>query len=97
MKVKICYKDKNLEIVNIEEYNLNDYCTLLSKRILSILFQVEEVIDGKLNFRELRHHIFDVSGDVARIPENLQDEIQAENIKMKKPPRRLFGLLKREG
>jgi hypothetical protein len=96
MKVKIQYRDKNLEIVNIEEYHLSDYCHLLSQRALSLLYQIEDLLDGKIDFKTVKHFIFDLSGEIQRLPENLQDEAQAENIKMKTPPKRLFGFLRRE-
>lgn len=96
MKVKIQYRDKNLEIVNIEEYHLSDYCHLLSQRSLSLLYQIEDLMNGKLGYAEVKHFIFDLAGEIQRLPENLQDESQAENIKMKTPPKRLFGFLRRE-
>ena len=53
MKVKIQYRDKNLEIVNIEEYHLSDYCHLLSQRSLSLLYQIEDLMNGKLGYAEV--------------------------------------------
>jgi hypothetical protein len=96
IKVKIQYKDKNLEIVNIEEYHLSDYCHLLGQRALSLLYQIEDLMNGKLTYNEVKHFIFDLSGSIQRLPENLQDETQAETIKMKDPPKKLFGFLRRE-
>lgn len=95
MRVKIEYKDKNLEIVNIEQYNLQDYCRLLGQRTLSLLYQIEDLMQDKINFRDLRHYIFDLAGDVSRIPENLLDTEQNNKIKMKPPEKRFFNFFKR--
>jgi hypothetical protein len=95
LRVKIEYKDKNLDIVNIEQYHLSDYCHLLSQRALSVLYQVEEVLEGKLDFRSLRHFLFDLAGDISRLPDNILDENQSENIKMKPPGKSFFSFLKR--
>jgi len=95
MKVKIEYKDKNLEIVNIEQYNLQDYCRLLGQRTLSLLYQIEDLMQDKINFRDLRHYIFDLAGDISRLYENLLDNPQNEKIKMKPPEKRFFNFFKK--
>jgi hypothetical protein len=95
MRVKLEYKDCDLNIINVEEYTLENYCHLLSQRTLSLLFQIEELLDGKNDFQTIKHFIFDLAGSVSRIPENILDSEQSENIKMKPPDKGFFSFLKR--
>ena len=95
MRVKIDYRDKNLEVVNSETYHLEDYCHLLSQRTLSTLYQVEEVLEGKLEFRKLRHFLFDLAGDISRLPDNIIDQDQCKKIEMKQPDKGFFSFLKK--
>lgn len=95
LRVQVTYKDKNLDIINIESYNLQDYCHLLSQRALSLLYQIENLLDGELDFKSVRHFLFDLAGDISRLPENMLDENQGENIKMKPPEKGFFSFLKR--
>jgi hypothetical protein len=97
MKIKIEYKDKDLNVVDVQTFSFPDYCHLLSQKTLSLLYSIEDVIDGKLEFRNLRHTIFDLAGDLDRIPMNIatDSENQGENIKMKTPDKGFFSFLKR--
>jgi len=95
MRVKIEYKDKNLNIVNIEQYNIQYYCHLLSQRTLSLLFQVEELLRGENDFQSIKHFIFDLAGAVSRIPENIIEEEKVKEIHMKPPEKGFFSFLKR--
>lgn len=95
MRVKLEFRDKDLNVVDVQEYNLPDFCHLLSQRLLSLLYLIEDYSDGKLEFRQLRHTIFDLAGDIDRLPTYLQDSDQGENIKMKQPDKGFFNFLKR--
>jgi hypothetical protein len=97
IRIKIEYRDKDLNIVDVQTFSFPDYCHLLSQKTLSLLYLIEDCLDGKLEFKSLRHTIFDLAGDLDRIPQNIaQDsENQGKNIKMKPPEKGFFSFLKR--
>lgn len=93
MKVEIIYKNKDLEIVDIEEFSLKEYCHLLSQKTLGLLYQIEDLMDGKNEFSDIRKYIFNLAGNMERLPDNLIDDVQ--DTKMKTLDKSIFDFLKR--
>ncbi|MGE5438087.1 MAG: hypothetical protein ACM3O3_12815 [Syntrophothermus sp.] len=94
MKIEITYKNKDLKIVGTEEFNLDDYCRLLSQKTLSLLYQIEDLENKKIEFNEIRKYILNLAGSIQRLPENLKD-INSNDIKLKTPNKSFFDFLKR--
>jgi hypothetical protein len=63
-------------IVNLEYNNkkisIEEYCNLMSKKILSILYKVDENINGEIGYEDLKKYIFNIAGNVSRLPANLE-------------------------
>lgn len=92
MKVRIEYKDKDLNIIDIEECNLQDFCHTLSQRTLSLLYKIEDLVEGKLDFKQIKHDIFDVAGDINRLPTYIiYKEEDAEDMKIKRHENKFFN------
>ena len=74
MRVKINIRDKDLELVNVKEYDFRDFCDLLSRRITSCLYMVEDCLDplSPVQFKDIRSNILDVAGEVRRLPRDIQ-------------------------
>lgn len=72
--VRIEYKNKNLEVVNSKEFGFEEYCDVLSRKILGVLYKVESYTNEDISFHELKNYIFNVAGSVKRIPENIKGE-----------------------
>jgi len=96
MKIEIVYKNKDLEIIGVEEFTLAEYCHLLSQKTLSLLYQIEEFNKGDLSFSEIKKYIFNLAGSIQRMPDNLIDETLKES-KVKKPDNTFFSFLKKGG
>lgn len=79
MMVKIVYKNKKLEVVNVEQYKLEDYCNALSQQTLSLLFQIDDLLAKKTSYDEIKHYIFDLSGNIRRLPNNLLEEDKSKD------------------
>ena len=81
IKVKINYRNKNMDIVDTQEYSFDLYCGKLSRDIINMLSSIEsffnaQYIEGNISddmfYRQIRHRLFDIAGAVKRIPENLE-------------------------
>lgn len=84
-KVKIEYKNKNLETVVEKEYNFIDYTEMLNLELKHILMDVEDAfyyLSGNKQkndwgselterFNKIRHKILDQANAIKRLPENL--------------------------
>lgn len=77
MKVKIQIKDKDLEIVDTREYDFVDFCTLLSQRVKSVLYLIEDYLDEEspVDFKDVRKTILNISGEIGRLPINIIKEV----------------------
>jgi hypothetical protein len=89
MKIEIVYKNKDLEIVGIEEFSLNEYCHLLGQKTLSLLYQIEDMNKGIVEYMDIKKYIFNLAGSIQRLPENLIDE-EIKETKVKKPEDKSF-------
>lgn len=74
LKIKIDYKNKDLEIINTKEFDFIEYCELMSRKILGTLYKIDNYFQGDINHKELRKYIFDIAGNVKRIPDNIKGE-----------------------
>ncbi len=95
MRVRIEYRNKDLEIVDVAEFNFSDYCHLLSQKALSLIYQIEDYEKGKLTFKELKHSIFDLAGNLDRLPKNLVDKIDKEENQIKPPDKSFWRWFKK--
>lgn len=74
MKVQIKIRDKDLEIVDTREYELAEFCDLLSRKVTSCLYLVEDCLDEEspVEFKDIRKSILDVAGEISRLPIDIQ-------------------------
>jgi len=74
MKVKINIRDRDLELVDTKEYDFRDFCDLLSRRVTSCLYLVEDCLDPEspVEFKDIRSNILDVAGEIRRLPQDIQ-------------------------
>ena len=84
-KVKIEYKNKNLETVVEKEYNFVDYTEMLSLELKRVLMDIEDAFyyfsgnkqkdewspELTEKFNKIRHKILDQANSIKRLPENL--------------------------
>ena len=84
-KVKIEYKNKDLETVVEKEYDFIDYTEILSLELKRILMDIEDSFyyfsgnkqkqdwSPELNerFQKIRHKLLDQANAIKRLPENL--------------------------
>jgi hypothetical protein len=87
VKVKVDYKNENLDIVDTEQYDIDLYCQKLSDDVIKVLSDIEGLflskeipIDSSNFYRQLKHKIFDVAGSIKRLPNNMI-EIQPKATK----------------
>ena len=64
MKVKLEYNNKIVEF--------DDYCGLMNKKILGILYKVDELECGKVKYDDLKKYIFNIAGNISRLPNNIE-------------------------
>jgi len=88
MKIEIKYKNKDLEVVGLDEFTFEEYCHLLSQKTLSLLYQIEDLKNGKIEYTDIKKYIFNLAGNIQRLPENLIDD------KVKMPESSFFDFLK---
>jgi hypothetical protein len=74
MKVKVEYKNKKLDIVNVNEYDFVEYCNLMSKRVLGILYKYDNLKKNEISYEDFKKYIFNVAGNIKRIPDNIKGE-----------------------
>lgn len=94
MKIEITYKNKDLEVVGSDIFTFNEYCHLLSQKTLSLLYQIEDLQNGNLTYSDIKKYIFNLAGNIQRIPDNLID-IDIKDSKFRKPDKSFFDFLKR--
>lgn len=84
-KVKIEYKNKDLETVVEKEYSFIDYTEMINLELKRILMDVEDAFyylsDNKQKsewtpeltekFQKIRHKLLDQANSIKRLPENL--------------------------
>ena len=83
-RVKIEYKNKNLETVVEKEYNFQDYTDMLSLELKRVLMDIEDSFyyfcgskkedwpdEAKNRFQKIRHKLLDNANAINRLPDNL--------------------------
>ena len=83
-KVKIEYKNKNLETVVEKEYDFIDYTEMLNLELKRVLMDVEDAFyffsgnqkqdwspEVTERFNKIRHKLLDQANAIRRLPENL--------------------------
>jgi len=78
MKVQIKIRDESLEIVDTKEYEFREFCDLLSQKVCSCLYLVEDCLDpeSSVEFKDIRTNILDVAGEIRRLPLNIIEEVE---------------------
>jgi len=94
VRIQIVYKNKDLDVVGVEEFALDEYCYLLSQKTLSLLYQIEDFANGKLEFSEIRKYIFNLAGSIERLPNNLSND-DIKETKVNNVDKSFFDFLKR--
>ena len=74
MKVIINIRDKDLELVDVKEYDFSEFCNLLSQRVCSCLYLIDDCLDplSPVTPKDIRNNILDVAGDIRRLPNTIQ-------------------------
>jgi len=77
MKVQIKIRDSELQIVDTKEYEFREFCDLLSRKVTSCLYLVEDCLDeeSSVEFKDIRANILDVAGEIRRLPLNIIEEV----------------------
>ncbi len=84
-KVKIEYKNKNLETVVEKEYSFPDYTEMLNLELKRVLMDIEDAFyyfagnkqkkdwpeELTARFNKIRHKILDQANAIQRLPQNL--------------------------
>lgn len=94
MRIEIKYKNKDLEIIGVEEFTISEYCHLLSQKTLSLLYQIEDLANNKLEYNDVKKYIFNLAGSIERLPDNIRTD-ENNCTKVKKPDLKFFDFLKR--
>jgi hypothetical protein len=71
--------NKELETVGVDEYSLEEYCELLSKRTLSLLYQIDDLQKGKYNYNDIKKYIFNLAGNIERLHLNIVEDSQKQD------------------
>ena len=79
MKIIINHMNKELETVGVDEYSLEEYCELLSKRTLSLLYQIDDLQKGKYNYNDIKKYIFNLAGNIERLHLNIVEDSQKQD------------------
>ena len=74
LKVRIEYKNENLETVLIKTYPIEDYCNNLSQSLCSLLYMIEDYSQGQIEFTDIRRRVLNVAGEIRRLPQNILKE-----------------------
>lgn len=77
MKVQIRTRNISLEIIDIKEYEFREFCDLLSQKVCSCLYLVEDCLDpdSPIEFKDIRSSILDVAGEIRRLPINIVEDV----------------------
>lgn len=82
MLVNVEYKNKDMKIVGSDTFEFDTYCQKISQDIVNVLSNIEtffnvQNIENDINcdefYRQIRHRMFDISGSIKRLPNNIID------------------------
>lgn len=78
MKVKVEYKNKNLEVVGSDYFEFDLYAQKLAQDILSVLTDIEKYLecnefdyDSDNMYRYIRRKLLNTAGALKRLPDNI--------------------------
>lgn len=85
LKVKVVYRDRNLNPTSEKTYLLHDYTDMLKMNILRIIADIEDLVyitngnkpkdewsdDTWTAFQRIRHKLLDKAGSIGRLPDDL--------------------------
>lgn len=85
LKVKVVYRDRNLNPTSEKTYLLRDYTDMLKMDMLHLVEDVEDLVliangnkpkdewndDTWTAFQRIRHKLLDKAGAVGRLPDNM--------------------------
>lgn len=87
MRVRIAYRDSNLDIVDTRDYDIDDYTALLATSIRGAIGDVESALYDVTQreksewdentircFNRIKHKLLDSAGEVERLSRNMYDE-----------------------
>lgn len=96
LRVKITYKDRNLNPVSECNYSFGDYVETLRLDLLKLITDIEDIIyltNGNTPksswgeaeiamFNKIKHKILDKAGEIQRLPENLYTPTREEAVSL---------------
>lgn len=84
LKIKVVYRDKNLDPTFIKTYPLRDYTDMLRMNLVHIISDVEDLVyrttgkskdewddDTWTRFQHIKHKLLDNAGSISRLPSDL--------------------------
>lgn len=78
MRIKIEYKNKDLEIVGYDYFEFDLYLQKMSQDVIGVLSDIEKCLDSHNAdynndnaFRYIRHKLLDIAGALKRLPDNI--------------------------
>jgi hypothetical protein len=82
MRVRIEVRNKDLDLIDTKEYEIEDYFDYLSRRTTSLLYLTEEYKMDLIGHDILRNAVLDLAGHLKRLPENLifEDTKDSEEV-----------------
>lgn len=80
MRVNVKYHDKEMNIVDETDLEFGGYCAYLSQKLIGLLYEIESAVADKGRLRKIRHRLFDIAGEVKRLPENMYEEKQKASL-----------------
>lgn len=86
LRVKVVYRDKNLEPTYQRTYLLKDYTDMIRMNLLRVISDVEDLVyitrsgqskedwsdDVWVRYQHIRHKLLDNAGSIGRLPEDIQ-------------------------
>ena len=79
MRIKRIIKNKDLKVVSQEDLDFKDFCSLMSRKILSLIYLVEDYSRGELDFNSIRRNVLNIAGEIRRLPEMIESENDKNN------------------
>jgi hypothetical protein len=71
MKVNIITRDRDMDIVKEEQYELQNYFDYLASRTMSLLYSMEDYKLDLIGHEILRKDVLSLAGHLKRLPQNL--------------------------
>ena len=96
--VDIVYRNKSMETVGKKTYSLDEYVKMMGLEIRRIILDVEDLVyrlqDGRQKdewsdqavsgFSRIRHKLLDKAGDIDRLPRNIREREESDDVEVEK-------------